>query len=46
VAERLGLARDGTRTAYGEDFPLYRLSRDDWEAERAAGRTPISAEVG
>ena len=32
VAEKLGLARDGTRRAYGTDLPFYRLNRTAWQA--------------
>ena len=30
LAERLGLRRAGTRIAYGQELPFYRLDRADW----------------
>ncbi len=36
VAEKLGLNRDGVRTAYGEELPFYRLDRADWLAGRTS----------
>jgi RimJ/RimL family protein N-acetyltransferase len=34
VAERLGLRRDGTRVAYKQELPFYRLDRAEWLAAR------------
>jgi RimJ/RimL family protein N-acetyltransferase len=40
VFHRAGWARAGSRTEFGREWAVYRITRKDWLASRSTGRTP------